>query len=276
MSTPERIAAQAEALADIGLDLIGVPLRPDGAPSRQPIYDVGHHVGRLAVVVQRLATDAARLEADEGIEHAPIRRPIPRSDARRAFMESEETVADLVSFFLIGDIVLDCLARSELSERSSGVGREWKDLVALVDTEPDGPMTSSVRALNLWLAIPRDKLVEHFNPQSLTLSGDLSLGRLKRPDDDGSTHRAAASILRSALGLPEDADADPFFAYAALLDAALDGASDLTFEQAGLVIHAVADAGYMATKPVPVILDELISVLRVYADRIMAHYRTRN
>lgn len=244
---------QARQLARLALAFTGVTREETGAPSELPTHDLGHAVARLAVSLDRLAQPWSTTDHTD--------------DAERVLI-GERPLTDALSVFLFGDQVLDCFARVELSRRSQAQ-RGWAGLVEQLDKYPDDPMTAGVRCLNLALGLARDLLAEHYAPEhhptaSYGGAGDVMLGRIAVPGEDGEPYASAVALLREALGVPDGAIAEPVSEYHDLAWQAMDQAPALDFQRAGLVRKAFALGGAHSV-PVPWIVDWLLAILRQHA-----------
>jgi hypothetical protein len=255
----DRIRAQSRDLALIAAALTRVTRETTGAATELPTHDLGHAVARLAVVLARLADEPPDIEGAD--------------DAARVVL-GERLSVDAMSVFLFGDQVLDAFAPVELARRGAP-GRGWLDLVRVLDTATDDPMTPGVRYLNVALSFVRDLLVEHatvdhYPTMSYGSAGSVTFGRIGPPDQAGEPYVSAARLLHEALGLVPDPHADPMGAYRQLADRAIEVSPWLDADRAGLVRSAFRQAGFHSV-PIPWLIEWLVVILREH----LRHRRIR-
>jgi hypothetical protein len=215
MDTPAELRRHADELEERARSLLKLSRgKLSGTPSDRPTTALGRAVEHWVIALRRLADSSplawealdSRFPPEEG---EPVKSP-PDSDLGPAEMVAD---LDLITAYLAGDQVLDHLAYAELVRRDrvpdwqrgrDPVPSMWPKLMAVLDEAPQEHMSQAARYLDVTLAVARDVLVAHRDPDAYDLPFYSSWGEVKlhRPVVDDERKAAAEAIVRAAnLGL---------------------------------------------------------------------------
>lgn len=186
--------------------MLGRDLR--GQPTDRPTKQLGDTVALWMITVRRLAESGPIAWAAMDARFPPDEDESPKGAPESPLGPPERVASlDLITTFVVGDLVLDHLAYAELVRRGAvptwrrGVQKVPAMWPALMDTleESGGAMLGPARSLDVSLAVARDVLVAHRDPDAFELPGYSSWGaiRLERPVLDEDRRRMAEALVRT-------------------------------------------------------------------------------
>jgi hypothetical protein len=179
---------------------------------------------------------------------------------------------DLTSAFVVGDLVLDHFAYAELVRRHNvpvwrrGIDKVpamWPALMAVLEASRD-EMLGPARSLDVSLAVARDVLVAHRDPDAIELPGFSSWGevRLERPVPDDDRRLRAEQILKDVNQSLEHPWPEAYDRRR-LLDMLTSVSPILTPEVRRGIHNAIRAAGF-ESPPLTTVVADVIKLLRLY------------
>jgi hypothetical protein len=180
-----------------------------GEPTSWSARDLARAIAYLSVAIRRIVESGPKAWASVDRLFPPDEGEAPKTAAPEEFsgipMEMEAEL-DLIVAYIIGDHMLDLLAYAELVRRdrvpewnagTDPVPAMWPALMAVLEEGPLDAMGAAARYLDVTLAVARDVLVAHRDPEAVELPSYSSLGSvsLHRPVLDDERRKVAESLV---------------------------------------------------------------------------------
>lgn len=272
MDTPARLLELADDLEGLAHGLFAMNREGAGHGGEEHTRELARSVAYWMVTLRRLAASGPGAWAAIDARFEPSTEKAAASADNPAEFVAE---LDVITAFIVGDMVLDGLAHGELYRRGKmptwtpgkKVPELWPKFMDLLDAEPSDPMAALARYLDLTLVHARDVLVAHRDPTLWSIPTFMN---------DGSVllHRAAIEPERRAAAMVEleKAKAGLGFAwgetdYQRLLDFVVELAGRLDPAARASVKNAYRLAGFDAP-PISRMVETTIRLLRLHAEAI--------
>jgi hypothetical protein len=213
MDRPARLLELAADLEALARQLFAINRDATGRGGEEHTRELARLVAFWMAALRRLAASGpgAWSAMETRFDRDPTERPVDHKDPPEGPAEFVAEL-DVLTAFIVGDMVLDALAYAELVRRDKvptwrpgdRVPDIWPRFMELLDADPADPMTQPARLLDVTLVHARDVLVAHRDPTLWSLPMYLSEGAVvlhRVTIDEDRKARAAAELDAVNAGL---------------------------------------------------------------------------